>query len=864
LRPFETPSVWLFYSVAAGLGLAFLATLLYLAWGSAIENEIRDFEFETLALNDTLAANARAVETHLDGLGAFLEAEDARTDREFTAFVQRLLASTDFIRGAGVYRAQAAGYALVQAAGRAVDRLPRSLEFETALTGAMELAFETGDTIPAPVAAGERDNVPYLALRPLRAPGGRAFVALAVDSQRLLGEYAAQGNLAIDIYVESSGVLGRQRVYGYRPRAWGQLQPGRIDTLLTSNQLRFDQYSMRLRAERPLYWRELDKALLFAAALLGVGVTLLLVALARAKELQMRELRARNRVIEETVTRQTKELAEARDQALAASRVKSDFLASMSHEIRTPLNAIIGMAELLSETRLSVEQTKYVDIFRKSGEALLALVNDILDLSKIEAGQLVLELVDFDLRELIEHAVDLYALKTDEKGIELAAHIAPDVPRYLKGDPTRLRQIVLNLIGNAIKFTEQGEIVVRVARDPAQPRADGRLRFSVADTGIGIPQDKLEAIFGSFTQVDSSTTRKYGGTGLGLTISRSLAQLMGGRMWVESEVGRGSTFFFTAGFGPGTAPPLPAPARQVSLRGRRILIVDDNETNLVILREMLSGEGAEVDECAGGREALQRYRAAGELGRPYELVLLDCRMPEMDGFEVAEQITALGGQPGALMMLTSSNLTSDLERARSLKLDGYLVKPVKRAELLEAIARALESTELAVGSPVSAGLGADSSPGAEVSAAPGRKRAGILLVEDNPDNRLLIEAYLKREPYSIDTAENGAMAVERFKAGVYDVVLMDVQMPVMDGHDATRAIRAWEREQNRKPARIIALTAHAMREEIDKSIAAGCDAHLTKPIKKQALLIALAGHLADLQPRTPQPALSPQAERGDC
>ncbi|MGE0385614.1 MAG: response regulator [Gammaproteobacteria bacterium] len=524
-------------------------------------------------------------------------------------------------------------------------------------------------------------------------------------------------------------------------------------------------------------------------------------------------------MIEAQVQRQTRELAEARDQALQASRVKSDFLASMSHEIRTPLNAIIGMADLLSETRLDFDQEKYVSVFRKAGEALLSLVNDILDLSKIEAGQLELESIAFDPRELIEAAVEIYAHRGAEKGVELICLVAPAVPAMLVGDPARLRQVVLNLIGNAIKFTERGEIVVRMA--PAdEPEVPGRVLISVTDTGIGIPQDKQDAIFSSFTQVDSSTTRKYGGTGLGLAISRRLVEMMHGRIWVESELGRGSCFNVVVQCGVGD---VTRGAVAQDLRGLRILAVDDIDTNRMVLQQTLSSLGAEVVLAQDAAVALHAFAQARDAGRAFDLVLTDYRMPGMDGFEFAGALAAAGGDVKTVVMLTSANLAQDISRARDMGLGGYLVKPIKRMDLLRAIHAVLAVPAQDVGAVARAPVGQQA-------------QARILLVEDNADNRLLINAYLKNEPYRIDTAEHGAQAVEMFIADPYSLVLMDVQMPVMDGHEATRAIRAWEREAGRAPVPIIALTAHATREEMEKSLAAGCSSHLTKPIKKSVLL----------------------------
>ena len=590
-------------------------------------------------------------------------------------------------------------------------------------------------------------------------------------------------------------------------------------------------------ANKALYWGDLGKALLFTALVLGVGVTLLLIALARAKELQARELLARNIVIEDQVTRQTYELAEARDQALEASRVKSDFLASMSHEIRTPLNAIIGMAELLSDTKLSGDQVKFVSVFKNAGEALLSLVNDILDLSKIEAGQLILENIEFDVRDIVEQSADIYALKTDAKNIELSSHIAPSVPPNVTGDPSRLRQIILNLIGNAIKFTEAGEIVVRVACNEVN-ESKAKLLFSVSDTGIGIPRDKLESIFSSFTQVDSSTTRKYGGTGLGLTISQKLVEKMNGRIWVESEEGLGSTFKFEIETTIAVASNKDS-LEQPNLQNDTVLVIDDNQTNRLILKETITSVGGSVCEAADGESALQLIAERSTRGEVFDLILCDVQMPGMDGFEVAAKIVEHGGAGSTVMMLSSANLGQDLKRAEQLGLGGYLVKPVKRGDLFKSINQLRKTQNDPQETPAGIASG-DSKPNEDVTA---EKR--ILLVEDNPDNRMLIAAYLKKQPYQIDEAEHGQQAVEMFQAGRYDLVLMDVQMPILDGHAATRAIREFEStSEDRRSTPIIALTAHAIKEEQDKSLAAGCNAHLTKPIKKQTLINALGEFLS--------------------
>jgi PAS domain S-box-containing protein len=532
------------------------------------------------------------------------------------------------------------------------------------------------------------------------------------------------------------------------------------------------------------------------------------------------------------------ELEEAKLRAEKAARAKSEFLARMSHEIRSPMNAIIGMADLLWGTALNREQAEYVRIARRAGQGLLSLIDDILDLAKVEAGHMRLDRVEFNLESVIEQVMEVMAHRAREKGLELAWRIAPETPLVLVGDPDRLEQIFMNLIANAIKFTDSGGVVLQVQPDVESPQP-GLLRFSVADSGIGIPAEKQDAIFQIFEQAHSSLGRDYGGTGLGLAIAKQLVELMHGRIWVESTPGKGSTFYFSAAF---DLPQIPGPAFAPwygDLARERFLIIDDYEPARLHLRDLCAGCAAAIglaDTEASGLSELERARQANA---PYSIVLVDDRLPGAGGPALAEQIRRR--QPAAIVILLSVDEQTARSNRENPSVSGVLLKPVSRKALFDAVRAAMTGAHP---EPVPA-------PAPVPAARPDKQpHARILLAEDLEDNVAFIRAYLKSTGYELAVAENGQVAVELFKSGEFALVLLDMWMPVMDGQAAARAMREWEREQGRPHTPILALTAYALEEEVARSIEAGCDAHLSKPIRQGTLLRAIHKHLDQFQQRS--------------
>ncbi len=821
------------YTVTFLSGLALSAILVQNAWETTLKKAQDNFRDETLPIQQTVTRNVSTSNNVINNIAAFMSSDDTISSVQFQSFATDILAEYNPVEAINYYsfagddelnefrlKYQFAKQNIIPfAEGQAIysDGKYRNAIDLSIATGAVVLTPSEIKTYPVrkywlfkPIYI-QKDTLP---VRDKKYSGiVRGIISILVSPEPLLNSKGANSALTITMFGSLLNPRGQTLLYSNGPKPGQSDGFLKIDRLNEKKLMYLPSYSIKIVIEKDLYFSDLEYPLIFVAILLGLGILMLFYGLVDTRIKQEKQLQNSNKIIKEKEEEQTLQLAVAKNEASKVSKMKTDFLAILSHEIKTPLNAVIGVTDLISETRLSKQQSEYVSVIKRAGDALLNLVNDILDLSKMEAEQVIFEELPFNMAQLIEESVEIYAPQAIDKDIEIITRIDPHLNPLRIGDPTRLRQIILNLISNALKFTERGNIIVSLRK--AMDYADSRkLLISVADTGIGIPKDKLGSIFAGFVRIDSSTTRKYSGTGLGLAIIRYLVEMMKGDIKVESEEGKGSCFSicFT----------LPEQNEKIILEkkfaGKKILIIDSNRNVRDNLEEWLSAYGGSCYQAGQIDEA----KSLLEKNTDADAIIIDSQLCIKENGE--NRLLNNIVHPYNVILLVKLNhisIYSELSKINDIK--QLLIKPVKQKELFEAVKKIIEIST--VDKTVQK---------KEIVKQTSAKR--ILLVEDNPDNRLLIKAFLEKTPHTVNEARNGLVAVKLYKQNNYDLVLMDLEMPEMDGYEATSQIRAWEKEQGHSRKPIIALTAHTIKEEIDRCMTAGCDRYLSKPLKKANLL----------------------------